>query len=179
MLAQRKYEAGLIPEVEALQMEVDLAGADNDLLARESDLVQALNSFRLLVGLPMSQVLRAEADLEPHLFEVDHDLALDHALTYRTEVADQQDEVRSAEITVVRTDARSAIKGELSAFYNLTGVSDPTLDDPSIGDLVDSSWDDLKRRPGNKGVKFTLSIPIWDSGCERTGGRCGRGRGAA
>ncbi len=163
-LAQRKFQAGLIPEVEALQMEVDLAGAHNDLLGRESDLILAADRFRLLVGLPMSLPVRASASLAPHIYEVDHDRALDHALEHRTEINDLFDHVRSSEITVIQTDARSDFKGELSAFYNLTGISDPTLTDAGLGDLVDSSWSDLRRRPGNKGVRFSLSIPLWDSG---------------
>jgi outer membrane protein TolC len=163
-LAQRKFKAGLIPEVEALQMEVDLAEADNDLLSRESDLMLAADRFRLLVGLPMAQPVRVEADLINEEFQVDHALAHRHAQEYRTEIFDLQDRLRGSEITVIETDARDDFKGELSAFYNLTGISDPTLQDPSFGDLMESTWDDLKRRPGNRGVKFTLSIPIWDSG---------------
>jgi len=163
-LAQRKFQAGLIPEVESLQMEVDLAGSHNDLLGRESDLILASDRFRLLVGLPMWQPIRATASLTPSIFEVDHDLALGHALEYRTEISDLFDQVRSSEITVIQTDARSDLKGELSAFYNLTGISDPSLENAGFGDLVESSWDDLRRRPGNKGVRFALSIPLWDSG---------------
>ncbi len=163
-LALRKYKAGLIPEVEALQMEVDLAGAHNQMLERESDLILASDRFRLLVGLPMSQPVRVVANLAPPVFEVNHELAMDHALEYRTEISDLFDQVRRSEITVIETDARSDLKGELSAFYNLTGISDPGLTDTGFGDLIDSSWDDLKRRPGNKGIKFSLSIPLWDSG---------------
>lgn len=163
-VAQRKFEAGLIPEVEALQMEVDLAGARNDLLARESDLILAQDRFRLLVGIDMSRTVRATTRPVPRLFAVDTALALRHALQHRTEIADLRDEVRRSEITVIETDARNDLKGELSAFYNLTGVSDPALVDPGVDDLIDSSWEDLKRRPGNKGVRFSLSIPIWDSG---------------
>ncbi len=163
-LAQRKFKAGLIPEVDALQMEVDLAGANNDLLGRESDLIMAADNFRLLVGLPMTQPVRAAASLTPGLFDVDHALAMSHALTYRTEIYDLNDQVRRSEITVTETDARSDLKGELSAFYNLTGVSDPALVDANQRELIDSSWDDLRRRPGNRGVRFSLSIPLWDSG---------------
>ncbi|MEN8006870.1 MAG: TolC family protein [Candidatus Krumholzibacteriota bacterium] len=166
-LAKRKYNAGLIPEVEALQMEVDLAGASNDLLGRESDLILSADRFRLLVGLPMVQPIRAEANLTPGIFEVDHGLALSHALAHRTEINDIQDRIRSSEITVTETNARSHLKGELSAFYNLTGISDPLLEDTGMGDLVESSWEDLKRRPGNRGVRFSLSVPLWDSGVNK------------
>lgn len=166
-LAQRKFKAGLIPEVEALQMEVDLAGAKNDLLGRESDLILASDNFRLLVGLPMVQLVKAQADLTPGIFQVDHDLALSHALTYRTEIKDIQDQIRRSEIAVTETDARSDLKGEVSAFYNLTGISDPAIEDGGFQDLANSSWDDLKRRPGNRGVRFSLSVPIWDSGVNK------------
>ncbi|MBU2501389.1 TolC family protein, partial [bacterium] len=72
--------------------------------------------------------------------------------------------IRRAEITLEETDARSQLRGELSAFYNLTGVSDPGLADPGLRDLIDSSWEDLRRRPGNRGVRLGFSVPIWDSG---------------
>ena len=163
-LAQRKYKAGLIPEVEALQMEVDLAEANNELLGRESDLILAADAFRLLVGLPMHRPVTAAADLAPIVFDVDADLALRHALRHRTEIDDLSDQLRRSEITVTETDARSAVRGEVSAFYNLTGISDPALSDASVGDLIDSSWEDLRRRPGNRGVRFSLSVPLWDSG---------------
>lgn len=166
-LAQRKYTAGLIPEVESLQMEVDLAGASNDLLGRESDLILAADNFRLLVGLPMVQPIHADANLTPGIFEVDHQLALSHALAHRTEIEDIQDRIRRSEIAVTETDARSDLKGELSAFYNLTGISDPALEDAGVSDLVQSSWEDLKRRPGNRGVRFSLSVPLWDSGVNK------------
>lgn len=166
-LAQRKYKAGLIPEVEALQMEVDLAGANNDLLGRESDLILAADRFRLLVGLPMTQPVLAEADLTPGMFDVDHHLALSHALKYRTELNDIQDQIRRSEIAVTETDARSDLKGEVSAFYNLTGISDPAIEDGNFQDYVNSSWEDLQRRPGNRGVRFSLSVPIWDSGVNK------------
>ncbi len=163
-LARRKYEAGLIPEVEALQMEVDLAEAQSALLAAEADLALAADRFRLEVGLPLSVPVSARSDLAPVMVAVDRDQALRHALRHRTELADQRDAIRRAEITIQETDARDDLRGELTAFYNLTGVSDGTLDDPSLGDLLDSSWDDLRRRPGNRGVRFSLSVPIWDAG---------------
>jgi len=163
-LAQRKYDAGLIPEVEALQMEVDLAESRSALLAAEADLALAADRFRLAAGLPLAIPVSAVSDLAPVLVVVDRDLALRHALEYRTELADQRDAIRRAEITIEETDARDDLRGELTAFYNLTGVSDGALADPSLGDLLDSSWEDLRRRPGNRGVRFALSIPIWDAG---------------
>lgn len=163
-LARRKFDAGLIPEVEALQMEVDLAEAQNDLLAAEAALATSGDRFRLAVGLPLQAPVEVASDLEPRIIAVDHDLALAHALDHRTELDDQQDAIRRAEITITETDARDDLSGELTAFYNVTGISDSELGDAGLGDLMDSSWDDLRRRPGNRGVRFSLSVPIWDAG---------------
>ena len=112
----------------------------------------------------MDQPVQAAADLAPRFYEVDPQVAIDHAQRHRTENDDLQDQLRRSEITVTETDARSAIRGEVSAFYNLTGISDPDLTDAGVGDLISSSWEDLKRRPGNRGVRFSLSVPLWDSG---------------
>jgi len=163
-LARRKFDAGLIPEVEALQMEVDLAEAENDLLAADATLATRSDRFRLAVGLPLSAPVVVSSDLDPRVFPVDAELALAHALDHRTELSDQADAIRRAEITITETDARDDLSGELTAFYNVTGISDSQLDDDGLGSLMDSSWDDLRRRPGNRGVRFSLSVPIWDAG---------------
>jgi len=162
-LASRKFEAGLIPEVEALQMEVDLAQSRNDLLGAEGAVARAADRFKLDVGLPLDAALRVEAETAPRFYEVDPDLALRHALEHRAEIRNTEAGLRRAEITVAETDARSAVKGELRAYYGLTGVGSSD-DDLSLRGMWDLSWDDLQQRPGNKGVAFTLSVPLWDSG---------------
>ncbi len=161
-LASRKFTAGLIPEVEALQMEVDLAQSRNDLLGAEGGVARAADRFKLNVGLPMDARIRVAAATVPRFYEVDPELALRHALEHRAEIRNTEAGLRRAEITVAETDARSAVKGELRAYYDLTGIG--SSDDLPLRDMWDLSWDDLRHRPGNKGVAFTLSVPIWDSG---------------
>lgn len=167
-LAQRKFEAGLIPEVEALQMEVDLAQSRNRLLSAEGSLSQVEDMFKLTVGLPLTESVDVTTDLEISTFEVDEQKAIDHGLAYRAEIRDREIQYRLAEITLEETDAQSAIRGEISAYYDLTGVSDPLLDyTSSVSRYFRSSLEDLRQRPKNRGVTFTLSVPIWDSGVNR------------
>lgn len=162
-LASRKYSAGLIPEVEALQMEVDLAQSRSNLLAAEGARATAADRFKLRLGLPLEADVEVVAEDTPRLYEVDAALAREHALAHRAEIRDAEADRRRAEITVAETDARSALTGELRAYYDLTGVAtSDAYRDPA--DLWDLSWDDLERRPGNRGVTFTLSVPLWDSG---------------
>lgn len=165
-LASRKYSAGLIPEVEALQMEVDLAQSRSNLLAADGNRATASDRFKLRLGLPLEADLAVVAADTPRFYDVDAELAREHALAHRAEISDAAAERRRAEITVSETDARSAISGEVRAYYDLTGVgsSDAYL---KPADLWDLSWDDLERRPGNRGAALTLSVPLWDSGVNR------------
>ncbi|MBW7995711.1 MAG: TolC family protein [Candidatus Glassbacteria bacterium] len=167
-LAQRKFEAGLIPEVDALQMEVDLAQSRNNMLSAEGSLSQQEDLFKLTVGLPLEERVDVTTELRIRRFEVDQRQAVEHGLAYRSEIREREINRRLAEITLEQTDAQSAISGVISAYYDLTGVSDPLLDyGSSVSRLFRSSIEDLKQRPKNRGVTFTLSLPIWDSGVNR------------
>lgn len=164
-LAQRKYRAGLIPEVEALQMEVDLARSESDLLQAEGALERASDSFLLTVGLDLAELVRASATVSVPEVVVDENFALAHALEHRNELEESVIDRRLAEITLRQTDARRTIRGDLRAFYDISGISDDELrESGAVGDLLDSSFDDLRERPDNKGVSFSLDIPLWDSG---------------
>ena len=167
-LAQRKFDAGLIPEVEALQMEVDLAQSRNRAYEAESNLSQVEDRFKIDVGLPLEEQVKVETDFEIRDIQVNEDEALTHGLRHRTEIREREISRRLAEITLKETDALSTIRGELSASYEITGISESDLDySASLSDYFNSSWDDLRRRPRNRGVTFTLSVPIWDSGVNK------------
>ena len=167
-LAKRKFEAGLIPEVEALQMEVDLAQSRNRLLTAEGDLSQVEDRFKITVGLPLEEALGVRTDFTINQVTVDEPKAIEHGLRHRAEIREREISRRLAEITLKETDARSAIRGDVRVYYDLTGVSDPYLDyGSSVSELFHSSISDLKKRPRNRGITFTLSLPLWDSGVNR------------
>ena len=167
-LARKKYEAGLIPEVEALQMEVDLAQSRNALLEAEGGLSRTEDRFKMTVGLPLEEKVAVRTDFELKAFPVDEEKAIQHGLRHRAEIRQEEIDRRLAEITLKETDARSSIRGDIVAYYDLTGVSDPFLTyNTGTEELIRSSFDDLRRRPQNRGVQFTLSLPLWDSGVNR------------
>ncbi len=164
-LAKKKYQAGLIPEVEALQMEVDLAESKNNLLSAQGALGRAEDAFKQLIGLELSDSVGVQTDLEYQKIEINQDEATKLALANRMEIREGEIDVEIAKINVRETDAKSAIKGELSAFYDLTGVSDPYLPYGSTWKtLWNSSRSDMDRRPHNRGVVFSLTVPLWDWG---------------
>lgn len=167
-LAKLKFEAGLIPEVEALQMEVDYASAQADLLSSEATMERQRDQFKQDIGLSLITDVTVKTDIDVSHFDIDLDKAIEEGMTRRTEITEQIIEIELQKINVIQTDARSEISGNLSAFYDFTGVSDPALPyDTGAYDLFDSSWDDLNRRPRNRGIGFSLSVPIWDWGVNK------------
>ncbi len=164
-LASKKYSAGLIPEVEALQTEVDLAQSRNRLLTAERNLYRQEDFFKQTIGMPLAEKIAVQTQVEFKPFAIDLDKAIAHGMANRSEIREQAIARRLQEIELKRTDARSEFKAELAASYDLAGISDETLPlGTSTQELFRSSWSDLKNRPKNRGVVFSVSLPLWDSG---------------
>ncbi len=164
-LAKKKLNAGLIPEVESLQMEVDLAESQNNLVTARGEVSRIRDQFCQLIGLDFDVPVSVEADLQVQKLEIDLEHAVQKALQNRTDIREQKIDVELASIDIREADARSDFRGDLWAFYDITGISDPSLPfDASPGTLWESALTDAERRPNNRGVGVTFSIPLWDWG---------------
>jgi outer membrane protein TolC len=164
-LARKKFESGLIPEVEALQMEVDLAQSRSDVMTADGTLQRSEDLFKQLIGLDLADSIGVQTDFRYNSFLVDEPAAQQRAMKYRSEIRESEIDISLSRLNVKQVDARSAVRGDVSAFYDLTGVSDSALPYGSAWSLLwNSSKDDMKRRPHNRGVVFTLSVPVWDWG---------------
>ncbi len=167
-LTSKKYKAGLIPEVDALTMEVDLAETENQLLTANARMGRTKDAFKQLIGLKLSDTIGIMPTFGYNTFQVDIGKAIQHALDHRVEIQENKLNVELANINIKQVDARRQIEGNLWAFYDLTGVSDPIMDYNSTPNaLFESSLDDMSRRPHNRGVGFTLQVPLWDSGVNK------------
>ncbi len=163
--AKQKFEAGLIAEVQYLQMEVDLAEANDRLVSAEASLKRQMDSFKQLIGLESTDEITVQTDFEFTHFDIDIAKAVQEGLKNRSELREREISIEQQKINIKEIDAQNAIHGDLSAFYDLTGVSDSDLGySTGTYDLFNSSWNDLRRRPKNRGVTFTLSVPVWDWG---------------
>ncbi|MGH7454515.1 MAG: TolC family protein, partial [bacterium] len=164
-LATKKFQAELIPEVEWLQTEVDLAQSRNRVLTIERELHRQEDIFKQTIGMPLAEKVQVQADIVFKPFEIDLNKALEHGLKHRSELRERAIDRRLNEIDLKYVDARSQFKMELSAYLELTGVSDPTLPyGLSPTERFRSSWNDLQDRPNNRGALLSVSMPLWDSG---------------
>jgi outer membrane protein len=165
-IAQSKFKAGLIREVEALQMEVDLGDAINshDIANINYDSQMILFKENLGIGLNDSIIIKSDLEFKP--VSVDIGKAVSLALENRPEVKENEINIELNRMAIKRQKAQGRINGDISFNYEFKGVNQSSRTLPFENTIVDT-WNDLQRRPGNLGVGLTINIPIIDWGENR------------
>lgn len=153
--ASNKFKAGLIAEVEALQLEVDLAAGRNELLDAERNFEELKNEFKLLIGLELTEQIDVTAQLDFIPVEVDAQDAVDAALKFRPDLLNAEDNIKLNEMTIEEVDSRSTFKAEIFANYGIN------KNDEKFKNVFNDFLD-------NRSVVMTLSIPVWDWGKNST-----------
>ncbi|MCX6149650.1 MAG: TolC family protein [Ignavibacteriales bacterium] len=149
--SMNKFKAGLIAEVEALQLEVDLASSKDDLLSSQRRFDEAKNNFKLLIGLSLDENIDVVASIEFKLVDVDENTAIQAALKNRPELFNSETDIKLNELSVDEVDARKRIKAELNLNYGINKNADDYKN--IFKDFLD-----------NRNVIFTVSVPVWDWG---------------
>jgi len=149
--AMNKFRAGLIAEVEALQLEVDLATARNEQLNAQRRYEESKNNFKLLIGLPLDETLEISAELDYNPVDIQTDEAVEFALTNRPELFNSQVDIRLNEMQVEQIESEKRIKAELNVNYGINKV------DEKFNNIFNDFLE-------NRSVVFTLLVPIWDWG---------------
>jgi outer membrane protein TolC len=163
-IAKLKYETGNISEGDLLSREIDAAQNDVSLLESIGKYERAKDEFKLLIGLNMTEEIDIIAEMEFETVSIDLQKAFDQALNNRLEIKEIEYDIKLQEIEVDRAKRESEVKGIISAYYNFAGLSP---NEGSVMDLFRSSFDNMAIRPPNRGVTFTLSVPIVDWGRRR------------
>lgn len=147
-LAQRKYKAGLIPEVDMLQIQVDVARRENGYRQSIASLEGTMDQLRLEIGVGFDQPIyplfdMSEIAVRPSLKPVKDGKSLE---LVREELSlDQRDMETRASILSER------IKASLQMFYEIDSRRDQF-------DKVTESGD------RNLGVTLNISFPIFGFG---------------
>ncbi len=166
-IAQNKYEAGLIREVEALQMEVDLGEANNDFNIAEVEFISQMNFFKQQLGLSLQDQVLVVSDLSYSIIDVDEEMAVRHGLENRMELRENEIQIELSKLEIKRIKSEGMVKGDITAYYDLIGTDQQTLP-YGFTDAVGNSWQQMYNRPGNFGVALRIRIPIFDWGENRS-----------
>lgn len=149
--AVNKFKAGLIPEVEMLQLEVDLAASKNELLNASQLFEEAKNEFKLLIGLNINEEIDVTADLEYSPVEINTEAAIESALKNRSDILNAEANITLSEMNIDEVESQSTIRADLTANYGIN-KNDERFDN------IFNNFEDTRS------VTMTLSIPVWDWG---------------
>ncbi|MDD3080270.1 MAG: TolC family protein [Paludibacter sp.] len=165
-ISQNKYAAGLIREVDALQMEVDLAEAKNNYDLAVVNETSAQNAFKEVVGLEMSDSVNLSSEFKYDVVIVDPEKAVQMALENRLEIREQDIKIELNKMSVKKQKAAGMIQADLTAYYEKIGVSSQDVN-TNIKTAVNNSYENLMNRPQNYGLGISVTVPILDWGENR------------
>lgn len=149
--ASNKFKAGLLAEVEALQLEVDLAAAQNELLNAETNVKEAIDDFKILIGIPLSEKIDITGTLEYSPITLSPDSAIAAALLNRPELENLKSDITLQKLDKDEIDSQGSISGLITANYGVNNTAEQFKD-------AFSGLDE------NRSITFTLKIPVWDWG---------------
>ena len=151
-IASKKLEAGLIAEVQALKLQVDLARAESELSSAMLDVEYSKDVLKQTIGLPFDEDFTIETEVTYAPVRVDLDRAIDMGLQNRSELREAEIQYRLQGMTLAERRREGLPSPTLNGFYGLKGLGEEPED---IAESFDrNQW----------GVYLKVDVPIWDSG---------------
>jgi outer membrane protein TolC len=160
-IAKLKFETGNIPEGDLLVTEINALQSDVKLSESAGKYELQKDEFKLLIGMDMTEEIDIVAKMDFETVVINLQTAIEQALENRLEVKDNEYDIKLQQIEIDRAKREREIKGNIYAYYDFTGLS---TQPGNIIQLFRSSFDNFAMRPPNRGITFTLSIPILDWG---------------
>jgi outer membrane protein TolC len=111
------YKAGLIPKNDMLQSEVQLAGAEIELLRAKNLSIMALAQLNTLLRRPVETEIEVEDILKYEPSEISWDQAVEQAKTYRPELKQSEIAIEQADKNIILTRAPYLPAVSVSANY--------------------------------------------------------------
>ena len=162
-ISQNKYKAGLIREVDALQMEVDLAEAQNNHDIAILNQGSAVNSFKDLLGIDLEDNVSLSDELKYEVVLINTNKAVELALKNRSEIKEQEIQIELQKLSLKQQKSQGMIRSSINAHFEKIGVSQQEIG-TNYFDSFSNSYSNLTSRPSNFGIGFTISVPILDWG---------------
>ena len=154
-LAQRKFEVGLIAEVEALRLQVEMLQAEATYDQAQTNIESRRDLLRETLGLDVWAPLEIDTEVQYEIHPIDAQRALEIGLARRTDMkrAEIFEEIRALELEDTRR--RNGINATFGANVSMQGRGS------EIGDVSDN----FERN--RWGVEVQITLPLIDSGQRR------------
>lgn len=154
-LAQRKFEVGLIAEVEALRLQVEMLQAEATYDQAQTNIELRRDILRETLGIDVWAPLEIDTEVQYEIHPVDAQRALEIGLARRTDMkrAEIFAEIRALELKDVRR--RNGMNATFGANVSMRGH----------GDEIGAIRDNFERN--RWGVELRVTLPLIDSGQRR------------
>ncbi len=150
-IIKNKVDAGLSAMEELYQAELNLASSELAVQNQQESLDNALDSFKVLIGIPISFDIMVDASVVFEPVDINLDTALNSGLKNRLELRQRDINIERALQNLTRTAAQNEFKGSLTLSYGITG------EDEQFGNVFET--------PTKKqAVGISFDIPLWDWG---------------
>jgi outer membrane protein len=161
-IARLKLGGGRMAQGDVMSAEVSVAQNEAAYLKAINQMQNEEDRFKQLIGLDLNYKIGIITNLEYKPILIDEQKATDEALKNRTEIKETEMDINLMKIEVDRARREREFQGNISAYYDLTGIS--TLGKGTTVQLARSSFDNIRNRPPNRGIALTFTLPISDWG---------------
>ena len=153
-LANNKFKAGLIAEVDKLQLEADLAATQTDLFNDERLCAAAQRDLEIALGLSFTDSLSARHDTLPEV-----NVSIDRESAIRAALDNREDVLAARQSITFSQDALATTGNERTINASLIGSFGPTIQQNAI--LLSQ----IGENPAiNNTLTLMVTIPIFDWG---------------
>jgi outer membrane protein TolC len=161
-IARLKLEGGRMAQGDVMSAEVSVAQNKAGYLKAINQMQNEEDQFKQLIGLDLDRIIGIVTNLEYKAILIDEQKATDEALKNRLEIKETEMDINLLKIEVDRAKRVREFQGNISAYYDLTGIS--TLGAGTTTQLFQSSFENIRNRPPNRGIALTFTLPICDWG---------------
>lgn len=154
-IIRSKVIAGLSPQEELYQAELNTETSRSNLQNSQVDLENTKDRFKQQIGIDLDLDFYVETDIQYTLVNVDLNKAIQHGLESRLELQQREISVKNSYNNLTESKAINAFKGDLSLSVGLFGEN---------AELT-NVYEHPVRSPN---VAVSFNIPIWDWGERRS-----------
>jgi len=150
-IIKNKVDAGLVAQEEFYQAELNLATSQSNYQNEIVALANALDNFKLLLGISLYDSIDVTADVSHVPVAVDVQKAIDHGLKNRMELRQRQIDIETSMFSLIQTSAQNEFKGNINLSYGIIGTDEE----------FNQIYDEPTR---NQRFSVSFQIPLFDWG---------------
>jgi outer membrane protein len=150
-ISRNKVDAGISARAEVFQAELNLASSKSDFENKQVSYANAMDDFKVLVGMSLYDELLVLPNISVDTIKVDVQFAIEQGLANRMELRQREISIETSQFDLIQTMALNEFKGNLGLSFGINGNNE--------------KFKDIYADPkNNENVALSFQIPLWDWG---------------